>query len=564
MQGHTKVARLEDAAALPPPERGTADLQVFYIEPAVTHSLTIRVPRLTAAEQQRNPQRNLGLRSLRVWGQPLSAAWKGDVVQMDRPGYTAALHCPPTTFFSANQHSCVPCPYPLVSDEGSVSSTPGVPDGASFQQVLDEILGEESCYCPRCGDGGVQWEADEKCDDGNNEDDDGCSSKCVVENLYLCSGPTNAQRVGLPKLSYKTPDTCIRIGSAWIPFGEASWPGGARFGAPAVLHRGAMWLLGGIGTGFARQFSTVLVEPTNGENCALRTPDDSCVVASASGAGTSLNWQLASPDASTPWPKRGFMGVVTYHERVYVIGGAVSDCTSSPGQTTHALTCDLAYTLGDVWQSATVAGVPGGGSDLSALVWWEQVTGAAPWRARARAAVVVYKDLIWLMGGQTIEGPSDSRVTKVYNDVWTTRDGKDWTAITQAYGNPIWNRRCGHSVSVHKHKGHDAIFVMGGYDMTQYLNDVWASYDGAAWEQVTNNAAFAARWLHASVTFRNNLWVLGGHACVAPQGVQAPSAYVCTRTNRDAGTFFNDVWYSEDGAIWRPSTLAAAWSPRWV
>ena len=51
LKGHVPVASSEEAALLPPPERGSGDLQVFYIEPAVTHTLTIRVPRLSFEEQ---------------------------------------------------------------------------------------------------------------------------------------------------------------------------------------------------------------------------------------------------------------------------------------------------------------------------------------------------------------------------------------------------------------------------------------------------------------------------------------------------------------------------------
>lgn len=37
-----------------------------------------------------------------------------------------------------------------------------------------------------CGDGAVG--ADEECDDGDTDDDDGCSSTCVIESPYACSG----------------------------------------------------------------------------------------------------------------------------------------------------------------------------------------------------------------------------------------------------------------------------------------------------------------------------------------------------------------------------------------
>lgn len=89
LAGHVKVATKEEAAVLPPPARGSSERQVFYIEPAVTHSLTIRVPRLTFEEQLRNPQRNLGLRSLRVWGQALSGMRQGALIPLDAVGYTS-------------------------------------------------------------------------------------------------------------------------------------------------------------------------------------------------------------------------------------------------------------------------------------------------------------------------------------------------------------------------------------------------------------------------------------------------------------------------------------------
>merc|ERR1712125_123142 len=41
-------------------------------------------------------------------------------------------------------------------------------------------MGTEDCKIARCGDGFVQ-EGVEQCDDGNNENGDGCSSSCQVE-----------------------------------------------------------------------------------------------------------------------------------------------------------------------------------------------------------------------------------------------------------------------------------------------------------------------------------------------------------------------------------------------
>ncbi|HSI05285.1 MAG TPA: hypothetical protein VLC93_12440, partial [Myxococcota bacterium] len=44
------------------------------------------------------------------------------------------------------------------------------------------------CRCQRCGDGVVQGEDGELCDDGNPSDGDGCNASCVVEAGYKCAG----------------------------------------------------------------------------------------------------------------------------------------------------------------------------------------------------------------------------------------------------------------------------------------------------------------------------------------------------------------------------------------
>ena len=352
LAGHVPVVTAQQARQLPPPARGSAKLQVFYIEPAVSNSLTLRVPRLTFEESKRNPQRNLGLRTLRVWGQPLSSSWKGLLVPLNAPGYLGAKamqvdgkdipRCPATTFFSRIQRSCVPCPYPLFSPQDTISAVEITSDDEPTPQAIrNEILNEPSCICPLCGDGRVQWEADEKCDDGNSVSSDGCDSSCKVEPLYLCTGPARPNKFGDPSLSYQTPDSCIRIGSAWIPYGQHRFPGGARFGSASVLHLGAMWVIGGIGSGYASQFSQAIAEATNGENCLPFQPTDSCVKES----GSALEWVVASSESETPWSARGYMGAVVFQDRIYIVGGAQGECNN--------LVCSLSLTKGDVWQSVS-------------------------------------------------------------------------------------------------------------------------------------------------------------------------------------------------------------------
>ena len=345
----------------------------------------------------------------------------------------------------------------------------------------------------------------------------------------------------------------LTIGLTFENFCQAPWSGGARFGSVSLVLRGAAWLLGGQGTGYQRQFSHVFAETSNGANCLPLQPSDTCA---DKPGGTPLEWVLASDESVTPWSARSFMGALPYNDRLYTIGGASSECVLDNQGISN---CILTRTLGEVWQSAAVGDVAVGDLTLSAQISWTSVTGNAPWGTRAKMAVVVFKNKMWLIGGQSISGPSNALIIKMYNDVWASDSGSQWDTVSFE---AAWQPRCGHTAAVFPHENVQHIFVIGGSDLSRYFNDVWRSHDGVEWTLVTAEAAFAGRWLHATVSFRNNLWVLGGHTCKAPPSTQQPETYVCSRTNKDPGSFYNDVWYSKDGAYWRASTTSARWSPR--
>ena len=83
-------------------------------------------------------------------------------------------------------------------------------------------------------------------------------------------------------------------------------------------------------------------------------------------------------------------------------------------------------------------------------------------------AGVVYKNKMWVFGGQSGSG--------WVNDVYSSSDGAEWTKETDAG----WSKRSGHAAVVYDNK----IWVMGGNDNTSDLQDVW-TYDGSNWNQQT-------------------------------------------------------------------------------
>lgn len=163
-----------------------------------------------------------------------------------------------------------------------------------------------------------------------------------------------------------------------------------------------------------------------------------------------------------------------------------------------------------------------------------------PWGPRALHYTLVFHDKIWVLGGQAMPNfaPSDEAL---HRDIWTTGDGIRWEQVKPE--EPYWSPRgmIGGS-TVFK----DRIWILGGgtydtpkYPERNYYNDVWSSADGIHWERHTASALWAPRQYHDVAVFDNRLWVLEGYA----------------KANR------NDVWHSADGVAWH-EVKNTPWQPR--
>jgi len=157
----------------------------------------------------------------------------------------------------------------------------------------------------------------------------------------------------------------------------------------------------------------------------------------------------------------------------------------------------------------------------------------APWSPRHGHTVVSFKGRLWLFAGAENERRQISR------DVWSSPDGIRWNLQTTT---APWPARYLHQTQVFDNK----IWLFGG--MHHYrprpkidLNDVWQSYDGLHWTQLTPAAPWPARHVFASAVHRDRLWIAGG----ATTGKQ-----------------FSDVWSTADGVGWINATADAPWNMR--
>jgi hypothetical protein len=173
---------------------------------------------------------------------------------------------------------------------------------------------------------------------------------------------------------------------------------------------------------------------------------------------------------------------------------------------------------------------------------WAQVNKdkPVPWGPRALHYTVVHDGKIWVIGGQTV--PQFAKSDEIfYRDVWTTTDGIEWTEVKPI--GPYWPQR-GMIGGSAVFKGR--IWILGGgtYDTPniptrKYFNDVWSSADGITWQQHTAAAPWASRQYHDVAVWDDRLWVLEGYS----------------------GSNRKDVWHSADGVTWH-ELKNTPWAPR--
>jgi len=273
-----------------------------------------------------------------------------------------------------------------------------------------------------------------------------------------------------------------------------------RDGAGALVFGGKMWLIGGWNPGDKTYFPLIcnneVWSSTDGATWTLVKPN---------------TFGLPAFDAQRDWEGRHCAGYAVFREKMWIVGG---DCNQGRYQS-------------DVWSSTDGK-------------TWTCATREVPWGPRALYHTVVFKDRIWIMGGQTI--PQFAPAEQVfYDDVWSSADGVHWQKAATV--RPAWPTRgmIGGSMVF---KGRMWILGGGTYDtpkfpQRKFYNDVWSTADGVHWKQHVPAAPWKARQYHDVAVFDGKMWVMEGW----------------NQRNR------NDVWYSSDGENWRelPGT---PWNPR--
>ena len=245
-----------------------------------------------------------------------------------------------------------------------------------------------------------------------------------------------------------------------------------RDGAGLLSYNNKLWLLGGWNAStavFPLTTTNEVWNSTDGQHWTLVKPNTS---------GTALF------NAATDWEGRHMAGWVVFQNKLWIVGGDSNQC--------HYQT--------DAWNS-------GDG------VNWTQVANQLPWGNRVLFYTLVFSNRIWVMGGQTLvldDCPGYPQPETFYNDVWTSADGAHWSQVMPT--GPIWGTR-GVIIGAVVFDGRMWVIGGGTYGQPQYVyNDVWSSSDGMNWTRVIANAPWQPRIYHDIGVFDGRMWVIGGHA----------------------------------------------------
>ena len=224
-----------------------------------------------------------------------------------------------------------------------------------------------------------------------------------------------------------------------------------------------------------------------------------------------INWTLAT--ANPGWPGRHVFGCVVYSDKIWVIGG-----TSLKSDVWHS-------SDGVHWTQATSRAPWGPDKPGRAVVYrgkmwvlvegktlwsstdgahWAQVMSQPPWPERGSPTFQVFKDRLWVMGGGTWRTGHDV----IYNDVWYSSDGMNWSCATRS---APWPARRWAASQVYRNK----LWLMGGHygleGEAKNYNDVWYSEDGVHWEPFVSKTAFTPRHASQSWVYKDTLWLAAGY-----------------------------------------------------
>jgi hypothetical protein len=309
---------------------------------------------------------------------------------------------------------------------------------------------------------------------------------------------------------YLSPDGMNLAGGVLVAQWNTSWPNapfGPRDSAHGVEFQGHLWLSGGFD------------DPKGDDDC-FATCSYYDLWSSTNLDGTAWNSAPSFATATSPDPR----------DATPTVNNGVQD-VASPTDFYNS------YSAIVVWNNRLVA--------IGATVWssangtlWSRDNlpdgTAAPGPLAGRRATE--NSRAFVLGSRLFFLQPDSG--EVYSTVDPT--AATWTDLGAI---PGFTPRCGETAFVFLGK----LWIEGGgaCDYSAVYNDIWSSADGVNWTQSDTHAAWPARmWGCIANGSVDDIWLVGGYA---PTDWTETGSTIAPRY----GENHSDVWYTKDGVNWR-------------
>ncbi|MCE5229284.1 hypothetical protein LLG95_06765 [bacterium] len=221
-------------------------------------------------------------------------------------------------------------------------------------------------------------------------------------------------------------------------------PFGKRDGHCLLVFNNKLWLLGGSKDAYLTNYQP--------QNDVWYTDDG-------------LKWTRALEHA--PWSARFDHAAVVFNNKMWIFGGSRSKGVGSKRPD---------GSMNDVWYSS------------NGLTWTGTLWGVE-WQPRAGHEVIVYQNMLWLIGGNH------------FNDVWVSTNGLEWNLREDKCP---WGERRGHALMDIGGR----LWVLGGETETTeiggLLRDSYSTLDGVTWRLEHNDYVEPYKWQDGSWCDRTN------------------------------------------------------------
>jgi hypothetical protein len=175
---------------------------------------------------------------------------------------------------------------------------------------------------------------------------------------------------------------------------------------------------------------------------------------------------------------------------------------------------------------------------------WRSVQPDPAFPGRFESALLVFKDRLWVFGGERQEYLFGDEYGSDLADVWSSADGVEWKKATDS---AAFGRRVHFASAAFAGK----LWLIGGRRRVsaKFFSDIWSSEDGAVWNRVADSLPFPCEQMTRAFVLKDRLWVF---TSALTTSLDNPNPYFANR----------EAWSTTDGRTWTKAAVvfpSASW-----